>query len=308
MKVLILGNGFDLDLGLETRYSDFAKSQQWKELYEEFKHTNKDNLAGFLKEKAKENNWFSIEECLKEYAQRKIQEGDFKHVKKDEWFFEHLEKYLDIYLTFVSMEPKEKDHLATQWLEEMNKKKIFDKIYTFNYISHDALHKFLGCNYENDIQYVHQKLGLDIVLGVAEKDITDDRYSFLRKVSHRSYPSNNIGNDLMNADEVVFFGHSINRIDFDYFKDFFIARSQYNENKTTPTYITIISKDNESILSIKNNLQSNGISVTSLCQYSRLAFIPTDNYYRGDYTERNSMADLMKRLNIHQRCENHPLF
>lgn len=25
-KVLIIGNGFDLDLGLNTRYSDFAKS------------------------------------------------------------------------------------------------------------------------------------------------------------------------------------------------------------------------------------------------------------------------------------------
>ena len=33
MKVLIIGNGFDLDLGLKTRYSDFAKSKEWNQLY-----------------------------------------------------------------------------------------------------------------------------------------------------------------------------------------------------------------------------------------------------------------------------------
>lgn len=295
MTVLILGNGFNLDMGLETRYSDFAKSQQWKELYEEFKHTNKDNLAGFLKEKANEGNWFAIEECLKKYAQRKIKEKDFKHVRKDEWFFELLEKYLDAYLTVISMDAK-KDRLATPWLNKMNEKKIIDKIYTFNYISHGALHHYLGCNYENDIQYVHQQLGLGIVLGVAEKDITDDRYSFLRKVNHPSYPSTNIGNDLMKADEVVIFGHSLNTIDFDYFKDFFLACSQYNEAKTTPTHITIIDKSEQSIQNIKNNLTSNGISVTALYKFSHVTFISLDNYYRGDYTERDNVRSLMERL------------
>lgn len=28
-KVFIIGNGFDLDLGMNTRYSDFAKSEYW---------------------------------------------------------------------------------------------------------------------------------------------------------------------------------------------------------------------------------------------------------------------------------------
>ena len=30
--VLIIGNGFDIDLGLKSRYSDFAKSQLWIDL------------------------------------------------------------------------------------------------------------------------------------------------------------------------------------------------------------------------------------------------------------------------------------
>lgn len=31
-KLLIIGNGFDIDLGLRTRYSDFAKSNPLAEL------------------------------------------------------------------------------------------------------------------------------------------------------------------------------------------------------------------------------------------------------------------------------------
>ena len=297
MKILILGNGFDLDLGLDTRYSDFAKSQQWKELYKEFKHTNKDNLAGFLKEKANEDKWFSIEESLAEYAKKKIGLQDFSHVNDDKHFLELLEGKLEIFLDLASMYTFEKDHLATRLLDLMNKKQIFDKVYTFNYISHDALHKWCGCNYEREVSYVHQKLYCGIVLGVGSNDITDDRYSFLRKVNHPKYSSTSIGRDLMEADEVVFFGHSLNTIDFDYFKDFFVACSQYNGTLATPTRITIIDKSDDSIQSIKNNLKSNGISVTSLCSYSHIIFIALDNYYRGEYTERDDVTDLMKRLN-----------
>ena len=298
MTILILGNGFNLDLGLETRYSDFAKSQQWKDLYKKFGHTRKENLAGFLKEKADEDSWFSIEKCLAEYAKKKIEQQDFSHVIEDQLFFDLLEEHLDTYLTLVSIDSQVKDHLSTKLLGAMHKKKVFDKIYTFNYIPHDALHQYLGCNYENDVLHVHQQLGLGIVLGVAENDIADDRYSFLRKVNHPQYPSTNLGNDLMIADEVVIFGHSLNTIDFDYFRDFFVACSQYSENKAAPTYITIIDKNADSIQSIKNNLQSNGISVMSLCQYSQLTFIALDNSYRDCYAERDAVNNLAKRLNV----------
>lgn len=298
MKILILGNGFDLDLGLKTRYSDFAESTEWKKLYEHFKRSTDDNLAGFLKEKAHESRWFAIEECLAEYAQKKIGQQDFRNVDDDKWFFEQLEKQLEEYLTLQSMDAHEKGHLATQLLDIMTEKQIFDKVYSFNYIPHDYLHKWHGCEYENDVIYVHQKLYCGIVLGVAEDDIKDDRYSFLRKVNHKEYPWTDLGHDLMAADEVVFFCHSLNTIDFDYFRDFFKACSTYNESKTTPTNITIIDKNDDSIQNIKDRLKSNGVSLTSLCLYSHLTFIALDNYYRGDRSECDNIKALMKRLNI----------
>jgi hypothetical protein len=296
MKLLILGNGFNLDLGLKTRYCDFAKSPQWEKLYASFKGTNKKNLARFLKKKANEGNWFSIEESLAEYAREKIRERKFEHVTDDKRFFEELKDQLDTYLTLESTRIHEKNNVAQQLLDRMNEKKVFDKIYTFNYIPHDALHGWCGCEYERDVVYVHQRLTYGIVLGVAERDITDDKYSFLRKVNQKSYISTNLGNDLVEAEEVVFFGHSLNTIDFDYFRDFFKACSQYNESNNAQRHITIITKDEQSIHSIKNNLESNGISLTSLCLYSNLTFIALDDYYRKDDIERTNMKELMTRL------------
>lgn len=43
-RLLILGNGFDLGLGRETRYSDFAKSRFWPE-------NLKSELFGYLEKK-----------------------------------------------------------------------------------------------------------------------------------------------------------------------------------------------------------------------------------------------------------------
>ena len=129
MKILILGNGFDLDLGLETKYSDFAKSQQWKDLYETFKRPSENNLAGFLNKKATEQSWFAIEDCLVEYAQKKIEQQDFSCVNDDKWFLELLGEHLEIYLDLVSQDTKEKNHLATRFLEMMNERNIFDKVF-----------------------------------------------------------------------------------------------------------------------------------------------------------------------------------
>jgi hypothetical protein len=50
--VLIIGNGFDLELGFKTRYSDFAKSEEWNRMYEEnVKKSNCYSLVKYLNDK-----------------------------------------------------------------------------------------------------------------------------------------------------------------------------------------------------------------------------------------------------------------
>ena len=67
-KVFIIGNGFDLDLGWKTRYSDFVESPYGK-FIKNYLHAG---LADFLDRKSQMTKWFDLEMALREYASTKI--------------------------------------------------------------------------------------------------------------------------------------------------------------------------------------------------------------------------------------------
>lgn len=71
-KIIIIGNGFDISLGLKTRYSDFIQNKDFSVLI----RTN-NNLAYFLKTKFEKANWIDIELALLEYI-HKLKEQDYK--------------------------------------------------------------------------------------------------------------------------------------------------------------------------------------------------------------------------------------
>lgn len=53
-RLLIIGDGFDLDLGRNTRYSDFAKSGFWAK-------NLKSQLYRYLSQKSQIEKWFDLE-------------------------------------------------------------------------------------------------------------------------------------------------------------------------------------------------------------------------------------------------------
>ena len=61
-SILIIGNGFDLDLGRNTRYSDFAKSDFWPK-------NLKSQLYRYLSQKSQIEKWFDLEGELANYVQ-----------------------------------------------------------------------------------------------------------------------------------------------------------------------------------------------------------------------------------------------
>ena len=63
MKILIIGNGFDLNLGIKTSYKDFIQSEHFKDLV-----AKKDNMAEYFNEKNELNNWVDIENELTNYS------------------------------------------------------------------------------------------------------------------------------------------------------------------------------------------------------------------------------------------------
>ena len=67
MTTLVIGNGFDLDLGMNTRYSDFAKSEYWPKDVSSSSH----NLQQYLNERKDMDCWFDLEQCLLDYCKPK---------------------------------------------------------------------------------------------------------------------------------------------------------------------------------------------------------------------------------------------
>ena len=70
---LILGNGFDIDMGLPSKYSDFAKSQEWQNMIKrvdsflQFEDYRNHSLLGQLQDASRESMWFDIEEEIHKF-------------------------------------------------------------------------------------------------------------------------------------------------------------------------------------------------------------------------------------------------
>ena len=104
--------------------------------------------------------------------------------------------------------------------------------------------------------------------------------------------ANHVARHILEAKEVIFFGHSINEMDFCYFREFF------KEASAAPKpirHLSIITYDETSERNIKDNIQNQGISVSDL--YSNLwtfDFIHTKNVYdrkKEDVEKWNNMID-----------------
>ena len=76
MKIIIIGNGFDLSLGLKTSYKDFIESDSFTLLLKK-----ENSLTIYLNGKQEINNWVDIEKELTEYS--KLVPYDKSKVKND---------------------------------------------------------------------------------------------------------------------------------------------------------------------------------------------------------------------------------
>jgi hypothetical protein len=296
MNVLIVGNGFDLDLGLHTSYKDFAKSPYWDELYKPDNKWNNNGLADFINHQSLESAWFDIEECLAVYVKRKEKERDFSLVQQDKLFLKALERQLTQYLSDQLLSPKLNGaSLANKIIKVQEEAHLFDSIYSFNYTEYDYFGAIdVDMGYLYDVVPLHSMKG-DIILGIEEEACESREYSFVRKVCHPSYPSTRIVPDLLSSTIVVVFGHSLNSFDYKYFKQYFISlRQDILKGKERSVYI--ISKDDNSINTIKDNLCEHNMSLTELS--SAVKFISTERYEnkcREDVEEVDNMITKLIR-------------
>ena len=301
----IIGNGFDIELGYPTRYSDFISSKEWCEL---IKGNPSSRLLSFI-DKRKTNNWFDLETLLLEFAS----DNENVHAtKEDKYIYNEICNSLISYITRIVEEKQEYIHK----LEEENIIKVFlnqlhvsqyCRYYTFNYTSFENiycsvtskdffdnvpeftyLHGFCG-NFINKDKYCSDS----IVLGIADqhaKDINQD-FHYMLKSNNPKYHASNLLSDLAIAENVVIFGHSLSNMDSAYFVDFFSSLNKAKNNKT----VIIITKDNDSEVLIKHNLRDMGLNLQKLYSSVKLRFYKTDDL-RKDKKGLHEFRDMLNQL------------
>ena len=299
---LIIGNGFDLDMGLPSKYSDFIRSKEWQEVVNGFNcflvdsSYRKHSLIAQLQSASTDSLWFDIEEEIHTFlnTHRDNSEQDIRDIHTE---FDLIRKGLQKYLQRISKDFKvDENRIGSQLLTFLQKSPytIFEIIFNYT-LPHSFLKKptyYKGCF----LSFVHGSLNEEnIVLGcdLQEGEDVNRQLSFMYKYNMLT-KANNTGYHLQEAKEIIFYGHSINEMDFRYFKAFLTTLS------TTPNpfkHLTIITYDEASERDIKNNIQSQGVSVTGLYNNLRtFEFIHTQKYNDGNETENKKVKDLIIRL------------
>ena len=228
MKIIIIGNGFDLSLGLKTSYKDFIESDSFTLLLKK-----ENSLTIYLNGKQEINNWVDIEKELTEYS--KLVPYDKSKVKND---FKELKNALMDYLK----EAQEKEINQNSKAFEMIKNEILDTdiVYNFNYTnSVFKVAEILGISdIESKHSFVHGSIeNKNIIFGVEDNaKIKNDAHIFLKKSSNINFAESDIIKILNNTRDkkinLIIFGHSLGITDSSYFSSYFSSLThEFNSTK-----------------------------------------------------------------------------
>lgn len=297
--MLVLGNGFDLDLGLHTRYSEFWECERWKKAKSSCPEKY---LVNSLERYRISHHWFDLESGLQDGATRLL--GRLRNnFESNDYYksFQILTQELGIYIKQQqdSFTPTE-NSVAERLLRAINTKTLFKCIYTFNYTDLFQMSQRFNVINLPAVHYVHGTLQADnqIILGIEVEDFSTipPQLTFLIKSNSPYYHYTNLLSDLNTSDDVVFFGHSINGMDFPYFKGYFQSLENMPTRQGQKRNITIVTYDEQSAMQIKDNFRANGIDVRSLYNKVRLEFIMTKGIYENNRTEIEKLNRLLDNM------------
>lgn len=288
-KIIILGNGFDLNLGLKTSYKQFMNSNYFDKLVRK----KKSYLINRIFNNYMLQNWIDLEEELKNFA---IEHSNrYKSVIDVKHEFIGLTESLNDYLLNINYNDVVEDTIAGIFLKAIYQYQEDFDIYTFNYTNLNNILKLFKI--KGSIHYTHVHGSVDdhsIILGFEDDvDISDD-YCYMIKTFHAGYSSHNIRYALDEASEVIFFGHSLGSTDYHYFSQFFLKKSDINLKKEDAIKLTIITANEDSKIEILKQLRRmNNRQTNILYDQNDINFICCNNY--NAYYQ---IHDLINRLKI----------
>ena len=259
-RVLVIGNGFDLDLGWNTRFSDYANSKYWPV------NQHGGSILSYLEKQRKTANWFDIEKEIGDYASGRYSNGhDLHAIDINTDYFNQIVMGFKDYLLEEIKKPVDSESIAAIVLSEILANQQFSSIYSFNYTDLYDIARRLHINKSFVYEHVHGSLKEnDIIIGAPEDKELNKGYEYLYKTFNEHYKSNALIYDLNDAKEIVFFGHSLGPTDYYYFRSFFQTQCQDNLERTGAKKITIFTYDDASRISILNQLRVMNDKKTSL--------------------------------------------
>lgn len=217
-NVLIIGNGFDLNLDLKTSYTDFVNSVQFDHIV-----LNGNYLAKYLKDKHDLQKWIDIENELKNYSNRTsgFTKESFENFETD---FNSLSLSLKTYLSGIKYNDLNKDSHAYKLLDFLKDKDLLILDYNYTKTAKSILSEF-GWS-ESDLNKriikVHGSIDEDeIIFGVEDKAKIRKEHVFLRKAYSKHFKAIDTNDILKKCKYVFIFGHSLGMTDHMYFDDFF---------------------------------------------------------------------------------------
>ena len=333
--VLVLGNGFDLDLGLKTRYQDFWESDfcprkypapliahlngKWPENLDKVKWYDLENELLKYYYITQDSNTYT--DCITEeeksflkgfsayehacglyndkldlvvslinkgvllydgnilgHVDEYLKEDALKSpIWRDHKAFQLIKEGLCNYLNTIHPSRDASSSIAFQvlaYLDEAARNNNYVNIYTFNYtrvLLNGSAPRFAT------VHYVHGKCeDGKIIIGTRDDQNLNEDYDFLQKSFDPSFDPPALVEDLREADEVVFFGHSIGENDRQYFKAFF--KQQANDNIVKRKEITIFTLNNDSEVQIRRALQRmTDWNLSTLYGHNTIRIIKTGN-------------------------------
>lgn len=211
-NVYIIGNGFDLNLGLKTSYRDFLHSDFFT------KNVGVGNeLFDYLNELNNGSNWVDIEKELENYSMNKS--GDSKFLSDYKRLCESLKKYIK------SIDISSMDHNSEAYkLFSSNELGRDFTVVNFNYTD-SVLHILKSNGYpdtvSDNILHVHGSAEIDeIIFGVDDKARISDQHTFLYKSTSSLYDGKSCIDALEGFQSLHIFGHSLGESDHMYFRFF----------------------------------------------------------------------------------------
>lgn len=246
-NVIVIGNGFDLNLGLKTSYNDFIESDFFTSIVKE-----NNSLATYLIGKAQLNKWVDIENEITRYSVEVKDET--VNVKKD---FESLKVALMHYLREAQKAEIDEKSKAFEMMK--NELESANTIYNFNYT--DSIFKvarILNIDIKDKHFYVHGSLeNSNIILGVQDNSGINPKHIFFDKAYNRNFGKSNIIKSLNNHCNLVLFGHSLGITDSSYFSHYISSLAALTKNCILKFYHYGDTGYDEMMISLKNYTHQN---------------------------------------------------